>query len=147
MTDQELLADAEMISADIQTVWRALRRTVENDIKDSGLTVPQVNVLDALAETDGLSLKDLSQRIGLAHSTVSGIINRLERQGFVQRRLDAQDRRFIKIFLSNKVKGYLGQDLPGRSVRSLAEVLKNGTKEERARIVEGLSLLRQLLKS
>ncbi len=126
-------------------MWRALRRTVEKDIKESGLTVPQVNVLDALAENDGLSLKDLSQRVSLAHSTVSGIVDRLERQGFVQRKPDVHDRRFTKIYLSGQVKSYLGQDLPSRRLRSLAEALKNGTAEERARIMEGLSILRKLL--
>ena len=145
MTDEELLAAAEIISTDLQTVWRALRRTVEKDIEDSGLTVPQVNVLDALAENDGLSLKDLSQQVGLAHSTVSGIVDRLERQGFVHRQPDAQDRRFTRIFLSEQVMSYLRHDLPGRRLRSLAEVLKNGTAEERARIVEGLSILRRML--
>ncbi len=145
MTDKELLASAQEILDDLQTVWRDMRRTVEKDIKVSGLTVPQVSVLDVLAEADGLSLKDLSQQVGLAHSTVSGIVDRLERQGFVHRKPDAQDRRFVKIFLSEQVKSYLGQDLPGRRLRSLAEVLRNGTPEERARIAEGLSILRRLL--
>ncbi len=145
MRDEELLAAADNILADLQTVWRALRRTVEKDIKESGLTVPQVNVLDALAENDGLSLKDLSQRVSLSHSTVSGIVDRLERQGFVQRKPDVHDRRFTKIYLSEQVKSYLGQDLPSRRLRSLAEALKNGTAEERARIMEGLSILRKLL--
>ncbi len=145
MTDEDLLTTAENIQNDLQTVWRVLRRTVEKDIKESGLTVPQVSVLDALAETDGLSLKDLSQRVSLAHSTVSGIVDRLERQGLVQRKPDAHDRRFTKIFLSRQVKSYLGQDLPNRRLRSLAEALKNGTVEERARIMEGLSILRRLL--
>ncbi len=145
MTDEELLAAARGILDDLQTVWRDMRRTVEIDIKDSGLTVPQVSLLDALAETDGVSLKDLSLQMGLAHSTVSGIVDRLERQGFVHRKPDAQDRRFTKIFLSEQVKSYLGKDLPGRRLRSLAEVLRNGTLEERVRIADGLSILRRLL--
>lgn len=147
MTDEELRAAAETILDDLQTVWRTLRRTVERDIKESGLTVPQVNVLDALAERDGMNLKDLSQQVGLAHSTVSGIVDRLEREGFVQRQPDAQDRRFTKIFLSEKVRSYLRQDYPSHHVQSLAEILKNGTTEERARIADGLSILRRLLGS
>ena len=36
---------------------------------------------------DGLSVKELSRRMGLSHSTVSGIVDRLERRGLVARRV------------------------------------------------------------
>ena len=52
------------------------------------MTVPQVNALEELTRVDGLSLKALSARMGLSHSTVSGIVDRLGRRGFVLKALE-----------------------------------------------------------
>jgi DNA-binding MarR family transcriptional regulator len=42
----------------------------------------------------GLSLSDLSEKMGLAHSTVSEIVGRLERDGVLRRTTRPEDRRY-----------------------------------------------------
>jgi DNA-binding MarR family transcriptional regulator len=42
--------------------------------------VPQSAVIQAVVKHDGISLKDLSREVSLAHSTVSGIVDRLEKR-------------------------------------------------------------------
>ena len=66
------------------------------------LTLPQRNVMQVLVQSDGLSLKELSKQVGLAHATVSGIVDRLEKRGLVERRQDASDGRFTKIMISER---------------------------------------------
>jgi len=42
-----------------------------------------------LARHGGMSVKELSQKVGLSHSTVSGIVDRLERKGLAARVQDS----------------------------------------------------------
>ncbi len=73
------------------------------------LTPPQVLALEALVDHHretgaGLSLSELSRRMGLAHSTVSGIVTRLERRGLLRRTTRPDDRRFVAIELTQPVQ-------------------------------------------
>jgi len=46
-----------------------------------------------LVDSGGLSLKLLSEKVSLAHSTVSGIVDRLEKRGMVKPGVLASHRR------------------------------------------------------
>ena len=49
--------------------------------------------MHVLVHSEGISLRALSKELGLAHSTVSGIVDRLEKRGMVVRQTDEADRR------------------------------------------------------
>jgi DNA-binding MarR family transcriptional regulator len=49
---------------------------------------------------DGLKMIDLGRRAGLEPSTMTGLLDRMERDGLVERRPDPADRRVLKIFLT-----------------------------------------------
>lgn len=51
-----------------------------------GLTYPQYLILLVLWEEDGLSVKDIGQRIHLDSATVVQVLSNLERQGLIERR-------------------------------------------------------------
>jgi DNA-binding MarR family transcriptional regulator len=48
--------------------------------------------------------------MGLAHSTVSGIVTRPERRGLLQRSARSDDRRFVRVALTRPVSEWIGQD-------------------------------------
>ena len=50
----------------------------------------------------GLSLSDLSEKMGLAHSTVSEIVGRLERDGVLRRTTRPEDRRYAQIEVTDE---------------------------------------------
>ena len=83
--NEELLREAEEVAANVHALRRLLLRSFEPDIAKGGVTVPQMNALEELSKEEGLSVKELSARMGLSHSTVSGIVARLQRKGFVGR--------------------------------------------------------------
>ncbi len=139
--DEDLVRIAEQIEGALRSLIQSLRRCHKAAIAASGLTMPQFGVLRELAEVDGLSLNELSERMRLAHSTVSGIVDRLERREMVVRRADPIDRRFIRIYLSDPIKTYVQEVMPARRLGLLVEVLRCVGPEERAVILEGLSLL------
>lgn len=58
-----------------------------------GLSTPEGKVLLALEPGDALSMRALARKLGYDASNLTGIIDRLEDHGAVQRRADAADRR------------------------------------------------------
>lgn len=142
-----LVRDAEEVEGGVRAVYRLLRRPFDPDIANSGLTVPQMNVLEELTREDGLSLKELSARMALSHSTVSGILDRLERRELVGRRPDERDRRYSCIFLSEEVREYVRAMRPSRRFGPIPKALELASVEERSQILEGFGTLRRLLET
>jgi DNA-binding MarR family transcriptional regulator len=66
-------------------------------------TLPRFDVMAQLARfPDGLLMSDLSQRLMVSNGNITGIIDNLERDGFVERILLPEDRRARKVRLTDK---------------------------------------------
>jgi DNA-binding MarR family transcriptional regulator len=78
------------------------RRITKELARRADLTGPQLTVLKMLEGLGDLSLSDLSDRIRAQNSTVTGIIDRMEREGLVVRTRSTEDRRVIRIKLTEK---------------------------------------------
>ena len=96
----------------ISEIMQSLRRifkAIHNysfEISDKfGITGPQLWALKTIAKNESLSLGDLSKRMYLRPSTITGLIDRLEKRGYVVRDRDRRDRRVVKIVLTPKGKG------------------------------------------
>lgn len=61
-----------------------------------------LGVLLCLWREDGLKMIELGQRAGLEPSTMTGLLDRMERDSLVHRENDPADRRAIRIFLTDK---------------------------------------------
>lgn len=71
------------------------------ELKDIELTGPQLFILRELFLNEPRKLSDLAKSVGLSNSTVSGIADRLERNGLIERQRDEQDRRIVWIRTTN----------------------------------------------
>ena len=65
---------------------------------------PQGKILDALWQRDGLSAKEIGERTGLANSTLTGMLDRMESAGLVTRSRSTDDRRVIRVFPGPKAQ-------------------------------------------
>ncbi len=142
---QRLHDRARQIDRDLRAIRQALQRPAEAEFARGELTGPQRAIMHSIVTSEGLSLKELSREAGLAHSTVSGIVDRLEKRGMVTRQTDEQDGRFTRIFPSAEVKAFVRDKLPALTVNPLVDALGRAKPAERAVISEGLSALRRLL--
>ena len=77
----------------IQATYRALRARSDGYIESYDLTRPQFEVIAALGNTSGLTLKELSRRLPVTKGTLTGVLNRLEDRGLVRRMASDSDRR------------------------------------------------------
>ncbi|HEY5146725.1 MAG TPA: MarR family transcriptional regulator [Polyangiaceae bacterium] len=78
------------------------RRITKEVARRVELTGPQLTVLKVLEGVGDLSLSELSERIRAQNSTVTGIIDRMEREGLVVRARSTEDRRVVNIRLTDK---------------------------------------------
>src|SRR5699024_11133335 len=66
------------------------------------LTFPQAMVLTVLGEDGPVPISTLAERTGSANSTVSGIVDRLEKLGLAKRQRSETDRRVIYVSATEK---------------------------------------------
>jgi DNA-binding MarR family transcriptional regulator len=78
------------------------RRLTKEQAARHGLTGPQLSVVKMLEDIGDLSLSELSERINAQNSTVTGIVDRMEREGLVERKRSSDDRRVVHIRLTKK---------------------------------------------
>jgi DNA-binding MarR family transcriptional regulator len=152
----DLAAEAARVAAQLQAIGRVLSRARWEEARHLTvpLTGPQLVVMKTLVEEarlaperGGLSLSELSERVALAHSTVSGIVARLERRGLVRRRLQADDRRRACIDVTKRVQEWLDHELPTLGLGPLTAAMEQATGAERRAVRAGLDVLERLLRA
>ncbi len=71
-------------------------------LEDFNITPPQFNVLLHLIEEGDLTIGELSSRMYLACSTVTDLIDRMEKSELVVRIKDQKDRRVVRVHVLEK---------------------------------------------
>ncbi len=143
----ELVPMAEQIERDLNAIRKAVRRPFESEVAAGDLTTPQRGVMQILVRNHGITLKELTSQIGLAHSTVSGIVDRLEKKGMLERRSDVRDGRLARLYPTVAVTRFIRDRMPALTQGPLIEALRKATEDERLEIRQALLRLRELLES
>jgi DNA-binding MarR family transcriptional regulator len=80
---------------------RRLQRWVEQQlVAENGLTSAQSGVLFYLGRNDGALIGEVAEALDLVPSAMTGLVDRMERAGLVQRRPDSADGRALRIYLT-----------------------------------------------
>jgi DNA-binding MarR family transcriptional regulator len=143
--DESLVKLAPEMDQHLNVIRQRLREPLETEFARGNLTGPQRIVMRALVLSRGLSLKQLSAQVGLAHSTVSGIVDRLQARGMVVRGRNETDGRASVIAPSSEVRDFLATRMPELAITPLAEALRAASSGEKATILRGLRKLRALV--
>lgn len=133
----------------IKQVMDTMRQNMQHLFKGDrfgamNITGPQGMLLGMLNHFGEMKVSDLSEKLGLSNSTVSGIIDRLEKQGLVERIRTNEDRRVVMVSVTPEYK---------RNIKEHFEEIKAGfelmmssaTDEELDTILEGLSTLKRIM--
>jgi DNA-binding MarR family transcriptional regulator len=110
----------------ISKVCQKLIINLQRAFSESGVEVTpiQVMLLFFLQKNNGLSLTQISQGLMLENPTVTGLIDRLEKSGYVKRSDHPNDRRVYLIYLTEKGRKVANKALP--IVKNLNEQIKEG---------------------
>lgn len=88
---------------------RSMRTVMTRSLTASGLYAGQDGVILALSANDGLPAGSLAQKLGVKAPTMTRTIGRMEAQGFVERRPDAEDARLTKVYLTETGRNSVSQ--------------------------------------
>jgi len=91
------------IGALIKQINDRLQAELDAALKDGGITASQLRVLVILNESDKtVTQKDIETILGVSHPTVTGLVSRLENNGFVETYFDPLDKRNKIVRLTDK---------------------------------------------
>ena len=107
-------------------------QAISNALAKMDLTAAQGRIISFLAHREAPPCsRDIEEQFHLSHPTVSGLLSRLEKKGFLEFRADDLDRRCKRIFLLEK--GLECHDLIHRTILANEEtIVSDFTEEEKA---------------
>jgi len=121
----------EKLGLIFRRISHAAKKDTDNYLKKWDLTMSQAMVLEYLNNSpdEELTQKAIELHFNLQHPTVSGILKRLEKNGFIRTAVNMYDRRVKNIFMTEKAR-----QLDVRAKRHQAEVeemlIRDFTPEE-----------------
>ena len=111
-----------------------------------GITGPQLWTLKTIYQSDGLPIGELSERMYLHPSTISGVVNRLEKKGYVLRDRGETDRRVVNVRLTQRGRS-LARKTPNPVQGKMIYGLKRLKREDLDRILGSVQTLVQIMEA
>jgi MarR family transcriptional regulator, organic hydroperoxide resistance regulator len=124
----------------------AIKQNGRKILNNYPITNPQFIALQWLKEEGDLTIGELSAKNGLAFSTTTDLVDRMEKNDLVERVRDLNDRRVVRIHVLEKGHRII-EDVILKRQEYLNEVLENFTEEQTGTLIELLNLLHLQMKS
>ena len=118
----------------INHVARIFARGLTARIKPLGLTTGTFPTLLELWETDGLTQKQLVERLDIEQATIANTLARMERDGLILRAKDASDGRMQRVWLTERARGLRGPAIAAAIAENATELAGLST-DERAQFI------------
>lgn len=123
--------------------WTQLARTflrfqrrLSQELAQHGLTLPQFDVLATLHYTEGLTQQELAEWLLVTKGNVCGVLDRLQKSGWVERRPDERDARANRLYLTPEGRSKIELVLPEHDRAVLNTVQPLGRSQ--AQLLRGL---------
>ncbi len=113
----------------LRYISQIIKRKGREILKNYSITPPQFLALQWLFDEGDMTIGELSNKMYLAFSTTTDIIDRLEKNGLVKRVKDKNDRRLVQIHLLDDGKKIIDEVIKKRQMY-LAKVLEDFSEEE-----------------
>ncbi|MDH4211688.1 MAG: MarR family winged helix-turn-helix transcriptional regulator [candidate division WOR-3 bacterium] len=108
-----------------------------NQRKITGLVPSHGGIVSNLFKKDRVPMKEIAERIGRDKSTVTALVNKLVRAGYVVKEKDPGDKRITYLCLTAKGRS-LERDFDMISERLIATAFSGFSQKEREEIVRGV---------
>lgn len=110
------------------------------DIESYGLTGPQFAALEALGHLGAMTIGDLGKKMLVTGGNMTVVIDNLEKEGFVFRQPDENDRRSVVVDLTRKGKELFNRIFPKHAafIARVASVLTEKEQHELAKLLKKL---------
>lgn len=143
--DENSVDYAEKIIELYKLLWDDFHEIASVQFRKYKFTAPQAMTIRQLHSTPYITLKELSEKLSLSKSTVSGIIDRLENEGIVIREIPRDNRRIVRLSLSPN----FSEDIDFNCIKKdyLFNTIKDTNFEDIEKIIYGLEKFHTILSS
>lgn len=92
----------DQVLTSLRRVIRATDLHSKRLAKETGLTAPQILLLQAIRRLEGAAIGELANEVSLSQATVTTILDRLEKRGHIERERSTVDKRKVHVHLTEK---------------------------------------------
>jgi DNA-binding MarR family transcriptional regulator len=137
---------ARQVEQRLTSIRQHLRKPLEAEFARGHLTGPQRSVMSVVVTSrEPLRIREVTAAVGLAQSTVSGIVERLVQAGMLVRLDDPSDARASRLAASPAVGTFLEKRMPQLTLSPLLVALRVGGKRDAEEILAAITRLDELL--
>ncbi len=97
-----MLKREEMLCFSLGVAMRRISKIYADALAGHEITPPQLFLLSCLEAADGQKPRDLAEQVCLDASSLTGLLDRTEKAGLIERRPDPEDRRALRIHLTEQ---------------------------------------------
>lgn len=97
-----MLKREEMLCFSLGVAMRRISKIYAEALAGHEITPPQLFLLSCLGNCDGQKPRDLAEQVCLDASSLTGLLDRTEKAGLIERRPDPDDRRALRIYLTDQ---------------------------------------------
>ena len=135
------VAEIEELLRNVGTILKKRGRDI---LSNFDITPPQLDALLVLREYGELTMGELCQKMFLACSTATDLIDRMERNGLIERVRDTADRRVIRLKVLPKGASVIDEVLEARR-GYLVNILSEIDVADKERLIQSLEQLNYLM--
>lgn len=136
--------DAANVMKSIRRIVRSIDMRSKKIARETGLTIPQIVVLQAVKDLGLVTTAAVSKRADLSPATVVTILDNLEGRGLVTRQRSATDRRIVHTELTETGRRTL-KSAPPLFDAAFASGLAQLPETERSQIIQSFRIIADLL--
>jgi DNA-binding MarR family transcriptional regulator len=114
----------EMVVTALRRIMHAVDMRSRRLISSHGITGPQIMILKVLSVLNGSSVGELTREVHLSQATVTGILDRLEKRGLVERQRSDVDKRKVNVSLTRAGEKILADAPPLLQEKFMSEFAK-----------------------
>lgn len=138
------MEEANRILSSYLRISRLMSERLRGQIGKRSLTFPQTMALALLHEEGPMPISSLAAATGSANSTISGVVDRLERMDLIRRVRSEQDRRVIYVATTEKFE-QLYEERATNTLGQFSALMSKLSEEQLEQVVNGLSILEEAL--
>lgn len=135
------VAEIEELLRNVSTILKKRGRDI---LSNFDITPPQLDALLVLREYGELTMGELCQKMFLACSTATDLIDRMERNALIERVRDTADRRVIRLKVLPKGASVVDEVIEARRSH-LATILAEIDVADKERLIQSLEQLNYLM--
>lgn len=124
----------------LSSVNRKLRALFDARVKERGLTLSRARALFALSKRDGLNQRELAEELGIETPTIVRLLDGMEKQGFIERRIEASDRRAKQIHMTERGRG-IADEIDKLACEIRQQVLDGVDAKDKATALQVVSMM------